>query len=374
VVNEPKAPENQREVQKLRELEPCFKMAMVERSEPRPWRLGNRWARDAAITASLRPYMVDDTVTLVCQYARQPQVVMFHSYPDRGHRSLTLYDPSLDEWSHEAVPSCDDNGYCLEGAVVLGPVVHASCAMMRHTEDEFTEQVSTNTITGHVTILPGCPSKLPVQLATLGRVLFALGDVGWGTEEVENKLYSLDLDAPSPTWMERASATRGGMGRSHVAALTLGDRLYAIGGFLDQSVACYDALTDTWSPRASMAVSRWESATAVGDNMIYVCGGRSKDPLAVDKCIPSCEAYDPVTDKWRCLAPMQQPHACGRGVFVDGHVLVCGGVMCLDAYGYGCEYKTRKWSHWVERYNPRTNTWQQMAPLPMPILRSAVVL
>lgn len=154
----------------------------------------------------------------------------------------------------------------------------------------------------------------------------------------------------------------------HTMAAAVNGKLYVIGGetagsgatfgavpsggpgFVD-SVFEYDPATATWTSRAPMPTARSAGATAVIDGKIYVVGGRP--PRGHDFAV-----YDPATDTWAVLPdlPTQRNHLAAAAI--GGKVYVAGGRF---GGGVGSEMTAV-----LEVFDPRTNTWEQKASMPTP--------
>ena len=128
----------------------------------------------------------------------------------------------------------------------------------------------------------------------------------------------------------------------------------------------YSASTNTWSRRASdpqygsggvyFSYITGESATLMTDGRIIVFGG--DDANNID--LPSVAAYNPTTNTWQNLAPLP-----GGGMYDATAVTGPGGKIYAiggDAGGSsGGEGEITLTS--VEAYSPTKNSWQEIAPL-----------
>ena len=61
---------------------------------------------------------------------------------------------------------------------------------------------------------------------------------------------------------------------------------------------------------------------------------------------------------WREMADLPQPVAGFMGGVIDGHVLIVGG----SSWDHG----KKQWNRSVQSFDPRTNQWSQMSPMPEP--------
>jgi len=121
------------------------------------------------------------------------------------------------------------------------------------------------------------------------------------------------------------------------------------------------------SATPQVAGRREHTATLLGDGTILVVGGGSRGGYATTVA----ERYDPRTGLWHDagrLRAARRDHTAS--LLPDGSVLIVGGVG--DGFW--------PWQQWhglaiVERYQPTTNRWTTVAPLPMATTdHSAVVL
>ncbi|MEW5854417.1 MAG: kelch repeat-containing protein [Myxococcota bacterium] len=106
-----------------------------------------------------------------------------------------------------------------------------------------------------------------------------------------------------------------------------------------------------WVPRADMANGpRQETAVAALGGEIYVVGGFDE----ANAVVADVEAYDPATDTWRTIAPLPEPlHHCNAAA-VDGRLYVVG---CLGGGNFGATGITLE-------YDPAANMWTTRAPMP----------
>ncbi|MGE0143276.1 MAG: Kelch repeat-containing protein [Planctomycetota bacterium] len=142
------------------------------------------------------------------------------------------------------------------------------------------------------------------------------------------------------------------------------------------NAAIYDYETDRWLPVASMPDRLLgHDLTTLADGRVLVSGGFLLDyvpgafiPMGSTR---NCHIYDPTTDTWTRAASMNYyrgGHSSNTVRLQDGRVLVTGGAQCLadlsQAYSFaGAEY-----------YDPSTDTWTRLPPLPRPTAFHAVSL
>lgn len=144
--------------------------------------------------------------------------------------------------------------------------------------------------------------------------------------------------------------------RSTVGVAVLNHRLYAVGGRDGSSclrtVECYDPHTNKWTPCAPMARRRGGVAVGVVNGFLYAVGGH--DAPASNPCasrFDCVERYDPATDTWTQVACLSV--GCdSAGVSLLGDRLFCVG-----------GYDGQTYLNLVHAYDPQTNEWTQMTPL-----------
>jgi N-acetylneuraminic acid mutarotase len=111
--------------------------------------------------------------------------------------------------------------------------------------------------------------------------------------------------------------------RNHVAGGFVGDRLFAVGGRPPNTLAtheAFDAIARTWSARAALPTGRSGHGAAVVRGCLYVFGGEG-NVNRPDGVFSQNEAYDPRTNSWETLTPMPTPrHGIGAGAQGDPHI------------------------------------------------------
>lgn len=163
-----------------------------------------------------------------------------------------------------------------------------------------------------------------------------------------NRVFSYDPAADS--WTELASSAffHGGT----PAAAVLGNRIVVAGGtgggMAGNEVEAYDSVSDGWTPLASMTCARNHLAAAAIGGKLYVAGGRP----ASQTCH---EVYDPVANTWTMKAPMPTGRSGLTGAAVGGCFYTFGGEgNAADPNGI---------FHNVEAYDPTTDEWFELPPM-----------
>lgn len=163
-------------------------------------------------------------------------------------------------------------------------------------------------------------------------------------------------DSTSDTWTEGAplSSPRGAL-----AAEIINGTIYAIGGVNSThhpvtTNEAYSIENNTWSIKEPMTKPRHHVASAVVGDSIYVLGGRllgNGEPSEINEALTNMDdnsRYDPETDKWVELEPMQVRRSGFSASEMNDQIYVFGGQIPNGA--------TDK----VERYDPLTNKWTSL--------------
>ena len=87
---------------------------------------------------------------------------------------------------------------------------------------------------------------------------------------------------------------------------------------------------------------------AVVEGRLYAGGGQASS----GSVLSSVEVYDPKTNVWQEVAPMKNRRQVMAAAVVEGRVYVGGGT---DTSGTTLSS--------VEVYDPKTNVWQEVAPM-----------
>jgi len=141
-------------------------------------------------------------------------------------------------------------------------------------------------------------------VAAIGRTIYVAGGEGAQTAGTAFEAYDIDLDR----WRSLPSVPNGG--RTHLTAQAVGGKFYAIGGRINGAVRgevfAFDPASGQWAPRASMPTPRAGIASGVLGGRILVFGGEGPSGRP-EQTYQEVEEYDPATDSWRSLTPMPNP-------------------------------------------------------------------
>ncbi len=139
----------------------------------------------------------------------------------------------------------------------------------------------------------------------------------------------------------------------HVAAgaVVVGDQIIVSGGQADGKLNPTTEVFDgtRWKKVADLPSPREHLAMTTDGTFAYVAGGRD---LSSDKNSAALERYDPKTDSWAALAPLPAPRGGLGAAVADGRLVVAGG-----------EEPTAV-DNSVFAYDIASNTWSDLPPMP----------
>jgi N-acetylneuraminic acid mutarotase len=190
-------------------------------------------------------------------------------------------------------------------------------------------------------------------VAALDGLVYVAG--GYRIDDMTERSTVWAYDPETDAWERRADlpTPRGALG------LVASDgRLYAVGGArrrlggpVSGAVEVYDPATDRWQRRAELLTPREHLAVVAGSGRIFAIGGRANGDES-DRFAAANEAYDPTTDRWESLAPLPTPRGGLTGVYAGERVIVLGGERGTTTFAD------------VDAFDPVTNTWMALPPMP----------
>jgi N-acetylneuraminic acid mutarotase len=118
--------------------------------------------------------------------------------------------------------------------------------------------------------------------------------------------------------------------------------------------AAYDPAANRWRtlPRSPLAGSQGPLGAWTGRELIVLVGGLDPDGKPWPARLARAAAYNPATNKWRRIAPLPAPRGGASAVWDGRELLVVGG-----APG------ARKLATVGFAYDPATNRWRRLAPM-----------
>ncbi|KAM8821202.1 kelch-like protein 1 isoform 2-T2 [Eudromia elegans] len=194
--------------------------------------------------------------------------------------------------------------------------------------------------------------RLQFGVAVIDEKLFVIG--GRDGLKTLNTVECYNPKTKAWTVLPPMSTHRHGLG-----VTVLEGPIYAVGGHDGWSylntVERWDPQSQQWTFVASMSIARSTVGVAALNGKLYSVGGRDGS-----SCLSSMEYYDPHTNKWNMCAPMCKRRG-GVGVATcDGFLYAVGG------HDAPASNHCSRLLDYVERYDPKTDTWTMVAPLSMP--------
>ncbi|MGA0597292.1 Kelch repeat-containing protein [Enterovirga sp. CN4-39] len=178
---------------------------------------------------------------------------------------------------------------------------------------------------------------------------------GYGEGRVDRPYHHV-YDPDGDRWLNAAPLPRGA---NHVAVVADAGRIYALGGFTEQNrnadtnVYAYDVAFDRWTRIAPLPRPRGAGAAVALNGRIHLIGGAS-NPTLERASVGWHEAYDPVSDTWSVLKPLPGARDHVGCVAHGNRIHIVGGR--FNTF----EYNTPL--HHV--YLPDRDTWEERAPMP----------
>jgi len=137
---------------------------------------------------------------------------------------------------------------------------------------------------------------------------------------------------------------------------------------MDGANEMYNPAIDEWSPLAPMPTPRTHFGVAACQGKVYVFGGQTSETgintpytyFQFEILTGANEAYDPSTGRWENKAPMPTPRDHLQANELNGKIYLIGGLRQKPVQIPPPE----NLSNMTEVYDPTTDTWTTMAPIP----------
>ena len=205
---------------------------------------------------------------------------------------------------------------------------------------------------------PALPVPLHHTMAAAvdGRLYLIGGEAGnpsRGESVFQDQVYMLDEDAGE--WVPRAAMPTA---RSGGGAAVVDGKIYVAGGRPPRGhdFAVYDPAADSWEVLPDVPTQRNHLGVAAIDGRVYVAGGRFGGGVG-SEMTNALEIYDPGSNTWTAGAPLLAPRAGVASVAANGCLYVIGGE--------GNDADPRGLFDLNEVYDPGTDTWSSLAPMPL---------
>ncbi len=169
-------------------------------------------------------------------------------------------------------------------------------------------------------------------------------------------------DPPAPaigSWAVRAPMP---IPTQETTPAQLNGKLYVAGGFKLQNgkvspstlLQIYDPSSNTWSTGASLPRPMHHIGFTAANGKLYLLGGYTATAeSALYTPTNFAYVYNPSTNSWRTVAPLPVARGAHVALTYNGKIYLFGGV---DVVSNG--------SHRTDIYDPSSNTWSSGAPLP----------
>jgi N-acetylneuraminic acid mutarotase len=176
---------------------------------------------------------------------------------------------------------------------------------------------------------PALPTRrAAIALVRVGGLLHAIGGLGADSNSDIDEHLTLALEGGTSWTTAPPPLTNG---RNHLGGVTIGDDIYVVGGRhgWDEQNGHQRTLNrlaggaTAWTSLASLDIGRSEIAasTFVAFGRVYVIGG---SVMGV-RPVPDVLRYDPATDKWAALTPLPAPRKGAVAAAVGNKIVVTTG-------------------------------------------------
>ncbi|MEM5422704.1 Kelch repeat-containing protein [Paraburkholderia ferrariae] len=176
---------------------------------------------------------------------------------------------------------------------------------------------------------------------------------GYGAGQVARPYHHV-FDAARGAWRNAAPVPRGA---NHIGVAALDGVVYAMGGFVEQNriavpdCYAYVVTDDRWHAIHPLSRGSRGAISVVAHEGMLHAIG-GRDTRSVDWH----EAYDPQSDSWKTLAPIPGPRDHTAAVSLAGWILVAGGRMDTFDFNTGMHVA----------YDAKRDAWEERAPMPTP--------
>jgi N-acetylneuraminic acid mutarotase len=208
--------------------------------------------------------------------------------------------------------------------------------------------------------------RTEVSATTDGRLVYVAGGFGTSGQQPTAPRPLFAYDPAADAWSTLDSIPEG---VNHAGFVHLDGRLYLVGGFREATfeptgaVRVYDLASRTWTDGTPMPTPRGALAVVVLAGRIHAIGGNAANAGSLDHAdhgiggdgssVGTHEVYDPQTNTWSRLAPLPTPRNHLGAAVAGGRIHAVGGRVGNDF---------TMTTH--EVYNPAADAWTAAPPLP----------
>jgi uncharacterized protein (TIGR03437 family) len=189
------------------------------------------------------------------------------------------------------------------------------------------------------------------NVAAAGGKLYLLGAIRIGSSFVDGNTYEYDPQTDRWTTVGTMSLPRAASG-----VAVIGSRIYVAGGLSQGgSVGTFDVFdtaTRQWSSLSVMPTARDHLTAQAVNGKVYAIGGRAAAVFTAN------EEFDPVTNRWTSRAALPTARGGLASGVLNDRIVVFGGE--------GSSGTPEGTFRQNEEYDPATNTWRTLAPMPVP--------
>ena len=159
-----------------------------------------------------------------------------------------------------------------------------------------------------------------------------------------NKVFALR----GGNWVELPSLKHA---RAAPAAAVVGDKIVAVGGQSAKQLVPQTEVFDgsSWKDAADMPTPREHLAAVSDGTYLYAVGGRF---LSSSKNTAALEQFDPASGKWTKLVGMPTPRGSYGATYIDGRIVAVGGEEPTQVVDV------------VEMYDIADGKWSTLTPMP----------
>ena len=193
--------------------------------------------------------------------------------------------------------------------------------------------------------------------AVVGNTLYVTGFyVASSMSMASRQVYA--YDPVMNEWTERMSMADGTQ-RATGCVAVLENKIYLFGGARGMTVtdaSAYDTVGNSWETLPALPESREHCAAGAINGLIYIVAGRAG---GITGFRPSSVAYDPATRMYSPMTAIPTPRGGVASAVLNGRLFVFGGEG-NPASGTGGVWPN------IDAYDPASNTWEALPPMDIP--------